>query len=232
MTKRKAKSAAEFLAEMNADPDQLKRKSAQEDARVLREVQIRTVTRPLLEALSAAGFPVASLDDLLPRHAPLSEPIVELLLESVTEIGDVAVQEQIVRALGAAAVPFPAAPLILLFRATCSDALRYAIANTIANADVRGANSWLLDAVKNSEFGTARQMLALAVARHVPPAQGNPVLVSLLDDMPGHAALALAESGQAAQLSELERRYETASGWEKRELGRAMSVIRRRLEER
>lgn len=231
MTKRKAKSAADFLTELNADPDYVASRDIQEGARALREAQIRSASQPLLEELMAAGYPLTSLAELLTRYAPLPAAIVDILLDRLAEMQDPAVQEQIVRALGASAVPIPAEQLIMLFRTTESNGLRYAIANTMAQAEVQGAGAWLLEAVRNPGFGVARQMLALAVARRAPRVLANPILVGLLDDLPGHAALALAESGEQQEVRALEVKYPTASGWEKQEIGRAISVIRRRLAE-
>jgi len=230
MMKRKSKSAADFLAELNADPEHVARRSAQEDARVLREAEVQTAARPVIEELVAAGYAIATLDGLLARYAPLPQAVVEVLLGRVSEVRDAAVQEQMVRALGASAIPFDGGPLVRLFQATDSGAVRYAIANTLAQADVSGVSAWLLDAVRNPAYGTARQMLALAAARRAGPAQANPVLLALLDEMPGHIALALAESGGQRELHALEGKYATARGWEKQEIGRAASVIRRRLQ--
>jgi len=231
VTRDKSKSAADFLTALNADPAYVKKRGAQEDARVLRGAEISLITRPLLQELAEAGYPVTSLDDLLTRYAPLPPAIVTLLLDSLSEVTDTAVQEQMVRALGASAGAFDGTSLITVFQNTHSAGLQYAIANTMAQADVRDAAHWILDAVQNPANGTARQMLALAAARRNPPMLANPVLLELLDDLPGHVALALAESGQLSELEALETKYTTTAGWEKQQIGRAISAIRRRLDE-
>lgn len=231
MTKRKVKNATDFLAELNADPDHVARRRAQEDVRLLRDAEVKTVTQPLLDQLAATGYQAASLEAVVSLYAPLPHPVVALLLEWLPKVKDTAVQEQIVRALGASAVPFEGDALVMLFRSTASDALRYAIANTMAQAPVQGVGSWALQAVQNADLGTSQQMLALAVARHNPATVANPVLVSLLGRMPGHAALALAETGGQPELAALEAGYARTNGWERQEIGRAMSVIRRRLVE-
>jgi len=60
----------------------------------------------------------------------------------------------------------------------------------------------------------------LAAARTNPPDTANPVLLRLLDELPGHAALGLAESGTLSELPALERAYKSTTGWE-READRA-----------
>lgn len=231
MTRDKSKSAADFLTALNADPAYVKKRGAQEDARVLREAEISLITQPLLQELGAAGYSVASLDELLTGYAPLPPAIVTLLLESLSEVADTAVQEQMVRALGASANAFDGTSLIAIFQNTHSPGLQYAIANTMAQADVRGVAHWILDAVQNPAHRTARQMLVLAAARRNSATLANPVLLGLLDDLPRHVALALAESGQRRELEALERKYPTTTGWEKQQIGRAISAVNRRLSE-
>ena len=231
MTRDKSKSAADFLTALNADPAYVKKRGAQEDARVLREAEISLITQPPLQELGAAGYSVASLDELLTGYAPLPPAIVTLLLESLSEVADTAVQEQMVRALGASANAFDGTSLIAIFQNTHSPGLQYAIANTMAQADVRGVAYWILDAVQNPAHRTARQMLVLGAARRNSPTLANPVLLGLLDDLPRHVALALAESGQRRELEALERKYPTTTGWEKQQIGRAISAVNRRLSE-
>ena len=231
MTREKSTSAADFLAELNADPEYVRTRAARENAQVLREAEISLITRPLLQELTAAGYTATSLDELLTKYAPLPSAIVILLLDSLSEVADIAVQEQIVRALGASAGAFDGTSLITVFENTHSAGLQYAIANTMAQADVRDVAHWILDAVQDPARGTARQMLALAAARRNSPTLANPILLGLLDELPGHAALALAESGEGRELEALEKKYPASAGWEKQQIGRAMSAIRRRVGE-
>lgn len=229
MTKRKPKSAAAFSAELNADAEYVARRSAREDTGVLREAEFQVLTQALRDDLAAVGYPVATIEDLLPRYAPLPQPVVDALLKHLAEMADISVQEHIVRVLGASAVSFDGAPLVRLFEASDSTSVRFAVANTLAQRQARGVAEWVLGAVQNPAYGVARQMLALAAARLASPEAANPVLVSLLDELPGHAAMALAESGQHAELQELETKYGSIDGWARKEVGRAISVIRRRL---
>lgn len=232
MTKRKAKSASELMAELNSDPAYVARRSALEDSRILRDAEVRYVTQPLLDRLAAAGYPVSSIDETVSLYAPLPARVVDLILEFLTDVNDSSVQDQLCRALGASAVPIDGLPLITLFRNSKSDSVRYAIANTMALGPVTGIGPWALETVQDSGIGTARQMLVLAAARNNDAAIVNPVLVKLLGEIPGHAALALAETGGHRELDALESAYSLASGWEKREIGRSISVIRRRIAER
>ena len=75
-------------------------------------------------------------------------------------------------------------------------------------------------------------MLTLAAARTNPPDVVNPVLVRLLDELPGHAALALAETGGPGEVEALRGAYQRATGWEREQIGRTINIIARRHEER
>lgn len=229
MTRHKPKTAEEFLAELNADPAHVARRAAQNDRREMREAEIALATQQLRDELSAAGYPVGTLDDLAKRYAPLSAQLVEVLLRWIPIVDDKVVKEQLVRALAVAENGFDGGVLASEFQRSPDAALRYAIANTLATARVRGAGTWILDALNDPSSGTARQMLALAAARRSPREDANRALLRLLDELPGHAALGLAESGGGQELAVLERRYPSAKGWVKKEIGRAISVIKRRL---
>lgn len=230
MTKRKPKSAADFLAELNADPESVARRSAAQDAAVLRDAEVASTLQPLLERLRASGYGVASIDDLASRYAPLPAKVVEVVLDWLRDAPTSPALDPVVRALGASTVEFSGEPLVWQYRNATSDELRYAVANTMAQARVQGIESWLVNALRR-ERGVARQPLALAVARHVPREEANTALLDVLDEMPGHAALALSECGGAKELQRLERKYDELSGWERQEVGRAISVIQRRLSE-
>lgn len=230
MTKRKPKSAADFLAELNADPESVARRAEAQDAAVLRDAEVASILRPLLDRLRESGYAVGSIDDLASKYAPLPAKVVEVILDWLGEAPTSPALEPVVRALGASTVEFSGESLVWQYRNATSDALKYAVANTMAQARVRGIASWLVDTLRR-ERGVARQPLALAVARHVPREEANVALLGALDEMPGHAALALAECGGTKELQHLERKYDEVSGWERREVGRAISVIQRRLSE-
>jgi hypothetical protein len=166
---------------------------------------------------------------LLSTASGVPAPVVEVLVRHLGDTHDDSVRELLVRALGASAVPFEGELLARLFEVTDSVSLRYAVANTFAQGRATGVANWVLQAVKQSEMGAARQPLALAVARLANRADATRVLVGLLDEMPGHAAIALAECGQEEDIRALEAAYARVHGWERVEIGRAISVIKRRM---
>jgi hypothetical protein len=129
-------------------------------------------------------------------YAPLSPQIVQVLLKWLPRVEPDRCKGPLIGALGTAGEPFDGRPLVECFERDKYDSLlRWPIANTMALARPFGITEWLIGAVKNPLFGTARQMLVLALARLAPPETSLPILVSLLDELPGHVANALEEVG-------------------------------------
>lgn len=222
--KKKPVTAADFAAELQQDREYV----ANQTQQARRVAETEAAEQAAIDYLASHGFVAASLSDLVQRYAPIRKDLAECLLDLLGKVEHPNVLESVVRALGAVRVEIDPSPLISLFERSKSETLRWAIANTLAEARLRVAGPWSLRAVRDRAYGKAREMLALAVARTNPPELANPVLTEFLGDFAGHAAMALAESGTTAELPALERAYASASGWQREEIGRAMTVIRRR----
>jgi hypothetical protein len=98
----------------------------------------------------------------------------------------------------------------------------------LAEAQPIGLESWLAQAIGNPAYGKAREMLALAVARHVPREEAIPILLDVLEDLPGHVAMALGKIGDVRVLEALESQRAVTSGWTRKEIDKAMRSIERR----
>jgi hypothetical protein len=230
--KKREQTAAEFLAERNAVPEWVAAQRAREEAHALRVAAAKVALEPALLSIRSAGFPIESIDDLVRVYAPLPKRLVAILLETLPTLEDPSLQEAIVRPLGASYIEYDGRALTELFETTHNESLRWAIANTLSIGKMRNVGQWILDTVQKKEYGTARQMLPLAAVRHNPPELANPILVKLISDLPGHVALALAESGGKAEMEALQGQYEKVDGWVKKAIGQAIGVIQRRLQER
>ncbi len=228
MKRRKGMTAEELMAQLQMDPGYVQRQAERADARELREAEVASATRPLRERLAEQGYEVSRLDQLVPEYGPLAPEVVRTLLEWLPTSEDLAVQEQIVRALAASSSQFPGEKLAKLFDETGSETFRWAIANTIAEARPDGITDWALERLQQPSTGKAREMLTLAVARLAPPEVANPILLGLLDDLTGHVAMALAESGGPEEAAALERLSSGTDGWVKQEIVKAVHSIRRR----
>lgn len=172
-------------------------------------------------------------NDVVSRYAPLPPSVVDILLRWLPRLHESSVQEAVVRAVAAApTVPYDGRVLARLFETTENGSLRWAIGNTFECTKPAGVNEWILRTVQNPTFGKGREMLAIALARHVGADVANPVLVSLLGDLPIHAAAGLAVSGTPSELAALESARDRAKGTIRKQISKAIRAIERRSRRR
>lgn len=231
MKKRKGSmTAAGFMAKLEADPDYQRRMAEKRQRHAEHEARLDAITKPILDDLRSMGVATDSIEEMLRRCAPLPPQIVQILLGWLPRIQEDRVKESLIRALGAAKEPFDGRPLVDCFLHDKLGTLRFPIANTIVEARPFGIADWVAEVVKGGRFGDARGMLALALARLVPAEASLPVLRAALADIPGYAAMGLAEVGGAAELEALRVRVGSIRGWEKVEVRKAIRRIEERLE--
>lgn len=226
MKKRRPMTAKELMAELENDPEYKAGLRAQEE----RLSAIRESEQVVIRKLEDVGVTADSLADLRRRYFRLPGEVVQVLLRSL-EYAVPQVQDEIVRTLASVEQPFDARALTRLFETTESDSLRWAIANTLAELRPLDVRQWLIDTLARREYGKAREMLPLAIARTASPSVANQVLLSHFDEMPGHVALALAESGGPSELEFLRRTAPSTKGWVRKEIDRAVRRIAKRIAE-
>lgn len=224
MKRVKSVTAEELVARLASDSKYQAALAAQRQ----RAMEIQVAEEPILRALSAAGYPGEAIEDIVRRHTPLSAGLCQILLDFLQRTGELRIQETIVRSLALTATPFDVRPLIDLFEQTSSASLRWAIANTLAELRPLDARDWVIAALDRVEYGRAREMLPLALARIATTRVANEVLLRHLDELPAHVALGLAESGGAAEVNALKRKAQTEKGWVRKEIERAIRKIEKR----
>ena len=229
MKKTRNPTAQELLARLRQDREFLANEERRAKKKALREAKHHDIERPVLADLESLGIKVPSIHDLVRDYAPLEPEVSNLLLRWIPLIKNESVKEQLVRALAASAEPFDGRPLIDALENTQSEELRWAIANTIAEGRPYGVADWLMSVVPDPSYGKAREMLLLAIARLVLNRQANDVLLDVFDQLPGHAAIALAESGDLRELEALKEKRDKYNGWVREEIDRAIDSIARRL---
>jgi len=192
-----------------------------------RQAEIAGLVEPIVKDLHQQGIDVKSIDKLVQHHAPLSAQVVQVLLHWLPRIQNDRVKESLIRSLGAAKEPFEGKELIDCFETDMSETLRWPIANTIAEARPFGVADWLVQAVRNPGSGTARQMLVIALARLVPAGQAIPILLTLINDLPGHVAMAIGEIGGQPERIVLQNYSGPLKGWELAEFAKAIKKLGR-----
>lgn len=217
-------SAADLMRDLSRDAE-YQRKIADRDASgraTLDQEQL------LLQELARLGVRGASLAEVVEANAPISGQLAGVLVGLLKREDLTRMHESIVRSLGTAGESFDAAPLIELFEATPSASLRWAISNTLAELRPLKLGAWLEQAFKNRSYGDARQMLALAIGRALPPATARRVLRDAYDEFPGHVSMALAECGGMEEITFLRSKMPATTGWARSEVERALRAIEKR----
>jgi hypothetical protein len=226
-------TAGELMAQLAQDPEYERRMAAREQARLAHVARFQAAIEPVLADLRNVGVFVEEWNDVVSRYAPLPQSVVDVLLRWLPLLDHPAVQEAVVRAIAAApTVHYDGRVLARLFETTESESLRWAIGNTFECTKPEGVNEWILRIVQNPSFGKGREMLAIALARLVGADVANPVLVSLLRDLPIHAAVGLAVSGTSSELAALESARDRAKGSTRKEISKAIRAIERRSRRR
>lgn len=154
-------TAAELMARLQADPEYQQRMAQKDQALQERIEANRKAFKPCLEELHRLGFAGESLEAIVKTYSPLPGPAVKVLLSFLGTLTDPRHIESVVRALGAAAAPFDGRPLARCFESTDDEALKWAIANTIALARPHSIEDWLSELRKCPHWDKTLQALGL-----------------------------------------------------------------------
>jgi hypothetical protein len=159
MSKKRWTKAEDLMAELEKDPDYLRRRAERDEKFSRLKEKYARLERPILEILASHGYQAESIDDALKRFAPLPKPVVEVFLGGLETCDDDRIRESLVRALGAAERPFDGRPLVRVYEDTPDDNLRWAIANTIALVRPHSIDEWLAQAVADPVLGKTLKTL-------------------------------------------------------------------------
>jgi len=143
MEQEKWKTAAEIIAEQNANPEFLRKQAARAKRRQEQAERFAELERPVIDRMKALGFDASSITDAIHKYSPLSELLVELLLDSISQSSEVKLLQWLIRALAAAGRPFNGQPLIECYHKSNDIELRWVILNTIACAKPHSIDDWI-----------------------------------------------------------------------------------------
>ncbi len=195
------------------------------DAETARPAEAR-----FLAALGAAGSPMSSVADIRQQFDLLPTEFAALLLEWIPRLEDCRLQESVAWALLAAPKGTLAGPVLAeLFDTATNDELKWAIASVINQTRPRNVEEWLIEAIRDRHSGAARNLLASAIAKMIPPEQAVPVLIEVFAEAPLAAVHPLAKVGGDDVREFLAAKLPTATGPLRREIRQALAHIDRRL---
>jgi HEAT repeat protein len=226
-------TAEELMAQLEADPDWVARRDAEERRR--REFAEKNArdAAPLRAALAAAGFDADSVADLYNRRMKY-EAAVPILLEWLPKIENPAVKESIVRALTVRWARPQAAPLMLeeLQRLRDSDeaSLRFAVANALSEVADDSVFDSVVELARDRRYPVADRgvlVLSLANMRDERPRAIQVLREMLGDDVAPHAVTALGELRAKEARSDVESILDQPEAWIRAEAEKALRKIDR-----
>ncbi len=223
-------TAEELMQQMESDPEFLARRAEKAARHQRRAEELRQAQTPFLAALSEAGFPVATVEEIRQRYKPLPKQLSQLIIDWIPRIEHPAAQQWVAWALLAAPKrSLDGRSLTPLFDATKNDELKWAIADVIEQTRPQHLEGWMITAIKNWRSGNSRNLLASAIAKMLPTDQAVSVLIEVFDDIPMGAAHPLGKVGGEKVREFLTAKLPSATGPLRREIRQAIASIDRRL---
>jgi hypothetical protein len=202
--RRACTTAAELIVELERDPGYVTFVEQVEQERAFHRDEYLQAAVGMLGELHAAGYPVGSLGEL--RQSGYRYPgAIPVLVRWLPQIADRYVKEDLIRALSIRALSVPwakaeAEPILqqgfrqLPGEQNLTGTLRWAIGNAPETMTDRSSFDSLADLARDRQFGTAREVIVLALAKTNDP-RAVDVLLELLDD-PDVVVAALAALGK------------------------------------
>lgn len=212
-----AKTAAELMAQLHADPEFVARDERRRTQRDERIASYDAAARPVMVDLAAAGFEVESVACLYNDRMDYRSAI-PVLLDWLPRVDHDGVKKSIVRALSVSWAKPHAAPLLLAeFQRPDGDprsSLRWAIASALEVVAHDGDFEDLVRLANDRTYGRAREMIVVALGNMHDP-EATDVLIQLLDDeeIAGHAVVALGNLGDARSRPHVERFLHHPKTW-------------------
>lgn len=237
MSKRSYKTAAELMAEIQADPKLRERQAHANDRQDRVKETLKAEDDAVCKSLREIGIRAYSVYDLLKRRANCVEA-TPVLIQWLPLAQSPRIKEGIVRALSHRQAGKEAAEaLIVAFeeeadKKTCDEGLKWAIGNAISEAADATMTEDLTRLLVDKKYGSARQMLAIALGRNARKDRATreralEVLLSLLDDpiVQGHAVIGLRHLNDEGARAALEGFVDHEKAWIRKEAKHALAKL-------
>lgn len=235
MSDGKGKTAAELMAQLQADPEFRRREAEPDLKRAEREAALKAEDRHICAALAEMGITVDSVYDLVNTRT-LHADAVPVLVEWLPKAKNDRMKEGIARALSFQGAGEEAVHVLLAeFESNDLDSLhmqsaKWAIGNAICEVASPSMLEDLCRLVLDERHGSARQMLAIAVGKtgKVAKDQALKVLLQLLEDpmVQGHALSGLGHLRHEASRSAIQPFLDHQKAWIREEARKALAGLK------
>jgi HEAT repeat protein len=227
--KPKPVTAAELTAQLEADPEWVRKRRERARVHGERLEQNRRDSKPLREELAAAGFEVSSVAELYNSQMNY-EKAIPLLLRWLPKIENPDIKESVVRALTVDWARPQAAPILIEeFRRVTDPSgtgLRWAIGNALATVADDSVFGEVAELAEDRRWGKAREMVTVALGNMRDP-RAVPVLQRLLADeeVAGHALIALGNLRAKEAQADIEPFLDHPTPWVRSEAQKALAKL-------
>ena len=182
------------------------------------------------QTLRHAGFQVSSVYDLVNSSDPYPAA-VPILLDILPTVRDQTIREGVIRALTVPEARGLAAPALIgeFEREDSPELVNWVIASALSVVADAAVFDQLIRLVTDRRFGSARQMLTIALVRAGGP-KAEDVLIQLLDDedVAGHALYALRTIATEKSTPRLKTFLSHPRMWVRREAEKTLAHIQKR----
>jgi len=180
---KEAMTAEEFLRTLEADPEYMRRRAAQDEKLAKLDAFLRDAEAPLVDELAKIGVHVSSVWDLV-NGTNFYDLAIPLLLDHLRRQYPDAIREGIARALGVPATrPLGWRELVDEYRRTgkqnnrVKDGLAVALTGASDNSVIQD----LIDLAKDKHNGSSRLLLLLGIRKSTRP-EATQALIDLAND--------------------------------------------------
>lgn len=185
-------------------------------------------SQPILADLRQAGFELNSIADLYNLSYNYRNAI-PLLISWLTKVDNPDVKEVLVRALSVKwAKGYEVSRLLIreFENASTDSSLRWAVGNALSIVSVGEVVEDLIRIVKNTEFGSSREMVVIALGKHKTIASEKALLEVINDpELLGHAIIALGQIKSKDAIPLLINHLSDPKPWIRKEAQRALEKI-------
>jgi len=222
--------ASDFLKQLEQDPEYKERQVQNNKKTQEKLVEVKAIETPFINDLHAKGFTeIESVSDLL-KLKKINSTLTALLLKWVPNIDNkYNSQEIVVRGLAIAEEPFDGTLLMQLFDSLdTSFALKWAIGNTIASAQVENVTNWVEQKLTTNP-GKESEMLIYAAIKYFTYEKASNILKKLFKVFPLQVADAFTYIGKKEDLEFLKKNNKEYKGEMKDRIDSAIKKLKAKV---
>lgn len=223
--------AVDLLKQLQENPEYIAAQKEKQKELEKKEKEIRLAEAPFINEVQQIGFKEIKQSSDLLKYKNIPATLTNILIQWVPQINnDYHSQEILIRVLAISDIAFDGKFLINLFDNNHSSfSLKWAIANTIASADILNIDKWIEEKLTSFHQEKQNEMLVYAAIKYFPYSKSNVFLRNLFDIFPLQVADAFAFIGKEDDLKYLQQKRKEYKGEVRAGIDKAVSKLKKRI---